>query len=166
MTKCSTFLFNHVVVENRKSTTTLLHQHSPFVFSTMPKARHPRWRPPTTDRMFHTLVFAGEIDRVSECLRSGADLNEEAGKSSFGDPPLFLALRGPRGCELSYLRWLVSEGADPQLVNEHGETALHVFVGSCKTLAAGPGEWGGSVELQAHSNRSFLFPLLTPPTFC
>ena len=87
------------------------------------------WKPPGFNQTFHSLVFAGEIDRVSDfVLRRGADLNEPSASSSAHDTPFLLALRGPRSFELSYLRWLVAEGAFPDCVNDFGETALHVLV--------------------------------------
>jgi ankyrin repeat protein len=112
-------------------------------------------------------AYRGDVARVSELIRAGADVNEA---NIFGATPMSqAALRG----DTAVIRLLLKAGADPESANAEGETALMIVartgnVEAAKLLLKAGADvharekWGGQTALiwAAAQNQPEMIRLL------
>ncbi|NVK48992.1 MAG: ankyrin repeat domain-containing protein [Cyclobacteriaceae bacterium] len=74
----------------------------------------------STNTNLHLAVLQGNLENVSEILKSGSNLNE---KDQYGSTPLIIAATFGKS-EIAKL--LIEEGADLNIPNNQGSTPLHI----------------------------------------
>lgn len=73
----------------------------------------------------HLAVLQGNLEKVSDILKSGSDLNE---KDQYGSTPLIIATTFGKS-EIAKI--LIEEGADLSIANNQGSTPLHIAAFFC-----------------------------------
>ena len=92
-------------------------------------------KPPATD--IHTATFLGDLKAIHQHIKAGSDLNEK--EPMVGSTPLIAAaVFGKTDVAIA----LIEGGADVNLQNNEGSTALHSAAFLCRTEMATPADRG------------------------
>jgi ankyrin repeat protein/SAM-dependent methyltransferase len=106
----------------------------------------------------HLAVMEGKQDMVKELLDQGASVNQRGDYGNCGDRTLHIAVKKVSTDEKSFeiLLTLLKKGADPDLFNQNGETALHLAIFAEPRVMEALIEAGADVNAKAEGKPSVL----------